>query len=411
MYNNLVPRFIKYVKKDTRSNPDSNTVPSTKSQIDFAKYLVEELNDIGMSDVHYNEKNGYVIATLPSNSDKKVRSIGLISHMDTAEFNSENIEPKFVENYDGESDIKLDEAGQLILTVKEFPNLKKYKGQTLITTNGKTLLGADDKAGIAEIMTTMEVFINNPSLKHGEIKVAFSPDEEIGTGVDNFDIKEFNVDYAYTVDGGCVGELKYETFNAAKAKVTIIGKIIHPGVAKNKMINALKLAALFDNSLPQDMVPEKTEGYEGFFFLMKITGDMSKAEMTYIIRDHDSKKLEEYKQLMISIKDEINSTLDQDRVSIEIQDQYRNMKEVIQNDMSVVEIAKRAMYNLGIEPIIEPIRGGTDGAKISFLGIPTPNLFAGSENYHGPFEFVAVESMIKACDVIKEIIILNEKEG
>lgn len=271
-------------------------------------------------------------------------------------------------------------------------------------------MGADDKAGIAEIITTMEILINNPEIKHGEIKVAFGPDEEIGTGIDNLDINDFDVDYAYTIDGSSVGELQYETFNAAKVNITFLGRSVHPGTGKNKLINALKLAICFDNMLPQDKVPEKTEGYEGFFYIEKIEGTTDKAESRYVIRDHDLQKFEDYKKLLLSIQDEINSRFEENRVFVKIQDQYKNMREEIQKDMTSVEIAKEAMENIGIKPIIEPIRGGTDGARLSFLGIPTPNIFAGGENFHGPFEFIAVESMEKAVELIQEIITLNEKQ-
>lgn len=411
MYENLVPRFIRYVKTETRSNPESTTTPSTQSQVDFAQELLAELKEIGLSDVRYNEKNGFVMGTVPSNTDKKVRSIGFIAHMDTADFNAVGVNPQFVENYDGQSTINLDEAGKYQLTVKDFPNLANYKGQTLITTDGSTLLGADDKSGIAEIMTAMEIILNSPTLKHGEIKVAFGPDEEIGVGADKFDVEEFNVDFAYTMDGGPVGELQYETFSAAQADITIQGKNVHPGTAKNTMISALQLAIDFQNALPADEVPEKTEGREGFFHLMNLTGNPEEAKLSYIIRDHDRELFEARKAKITEVQAQLNSQFDQERISVNMYDQYYNMKEVIEKDMSIVEIASQAMKNLDIEPLIEAVRGGTDGSKISYLGIPTPNIFAGGENMHGRFEFVAVESMEKATDVIVEIVRLNEEQG
>lgn len=412
MYDNLVPRFIKYVKTETRSNPESTTIPSTESQVAFAKTLVEELKELGLSDVKYNEKNGFVTAELPSNTDKEnVRSIGFIAHMDTADFNAVGVSPQFVENYDGKSDIPLDKEGKYKLTVKDFPNLKNYKGQTLITTDGSTLLGADDKAGIAEIMTAMEILLNSPTIKHGKVKVAFGPDEEIGTGANHFDVEDFDVDFAFTMDGGPVGELQYETFSAAQAKITIQGKNVHPGTAKNTMINALKLAIDFDNALPTDEVPEKTEGYEGFFHLMQLSGNEEEATMSYIIRDHDREKFEARKQIILDIQKELNSRFDEERVLVEMSDQYYNMKEIIEKDMSIIDLAKEAMTLLGIEPNTEPVRGGTDGSKISYMGLPTPNIFAGGENMHGRFEYVAVESMEKATDVIVEIVRLNEEKA
>ena len=412
MYDNLVPRFIKYVKTETRSNPESTTIPSTESQVAFAKTLVEELKELGLSDVKYNEKNGFVTAELPSNTDKEnVRSIGFIAHMDTADFNAVDVSPQFVENYDGKSDIPLDKEGKYKLTVKDFPNLKNYKGQTLITTDGSTLLGADDKAGIAEIMTAMEILLNSPTIKHGKVKVAFGPDEEIGTGANHFDVEDFDVDFAFTMDGGPVGELQYETFSAAQAKITIQGKNVHPGTAKNTMINALKLAIDFDNALPADEVPEKTEGYEGFFHLMQLAGNEEEATMSYIIRDHDREKFEARKQMILDIQKELNSRFDEERVLVEMSDQYYNMKEIIEKDMSIIDLAKEAMTLLGIEPNTEPVRGGTDGSKISYMGLPTPNIFAGGENMHGRFEYVAVESMEKATDVIVEIVRLNEEKA
>ncbi|EPH63866.1 peptidase T [Enterococcus casseliflavus] len=407
MYENLLPRFLKYVKTETRSDATSTTTPSTQTQVAFAKELQKELEELGLSDVHYNESNGFVIATLPSNVDHDVRSIGFIAHMDTADFNAENVDPQIIENYDGESTIKLDKEGKYTLNTKDFPNLKNYADETLITTDGTTLLGSDDKSGIAEIMTAMEILLKNPTIKHGEIKVAFGPDEEIGVGADKFDVEDFNVDFAYTMDGGPVGELQYETFNAAQAEITIQGKNVHPGTAKDTMVNALQLAVDFQNALPADEVPEKTEGTEGFFHLMSLSGSVEEAKMAYIIRDHDRSRFEERKAQLLAVQESLNARFDEPRVHVHLYDQYYNMKEIIEKDMSIIDLAKDAMKAVGITPMTEPVRGGTDGSKISYLGIPTPNIFAGGENMHGRYEFVSLQSMMKATDVIVKIAELN----
>ncbi|MBO0461978.1 MULTISPECIES: peptidase T [Enterococcus] len=407
MYENLLPRFLRYVKTETQSDPTSNTTPSTQTQVEFAQVLKKELEDLGLSDVTYNADNGFVIATLPSNVDHDVRSIGFIAHMDTADFNAVGVNPQIIENYDGESTIVLDKEGRFTLNTKDFPNLTNYDGHTLITTDGTTLLGADDKAGIAEIMTAMEILLKNPSIPHGEIKVAFGPDEEIGVGADKFDVEQFNVDFAYTIDGGPLGELQYETFSAAQANITIQGKNVHPGTAKNTMINALQLAIDFHNELPADEVPEKTEGYEGFFHLMALTGSPEEAKMSYIIRDHKRESFEARKAMITSIQEKMNQRFDQERIQVDMYDQYYNMREIIEKDMSIVDLAEKAMIELEIKPVIEPVRGGTDGSKISYLGIPTPNLFAGGENMHGRFEFVSLQVMEKATDVIVKIAELN----
>lgn len=409
MYENLLPRFLHYVKTETRSDATSTTTPTTQTQVDFAHGLMKELEEIGMQEITYNEKNGYVIATLPSNLDKEARKIGFISHMDTADFNAEGVNPQIVENYDGESTIKLDADGKYTLNVKDFPNLKNYAGQTLITTDGSTLLGSDDKSGIAEIMTAMEYLINHPGIKHGEVRVGFGPDEEIGIGADKFDVKQFNTDFAYTMDGGPIGELQYETFSAAQAEITMHGKNVHPGTAKNTMINALQMAIDFHNQLPEGDRPEKTDGREGFFHLLALDGNVEEAKMTYIIRDHDRAKFEERKQMITDLQAKMNSQFDQERVEINMYDQYYNMGEIIEKDMSVIDLAKGAMEEVDVKPVIEPIRGGTDGSKISFMGIPTPNIFAGAENMHGRFEFVSLQTMEKAVDVIVKIIENNAK--
>lgn len=407
MYENLLPRFLRYVKTETQSDPTSHTTPSTQTQVEFAQVLKKELEDLGLSDVTYNTENGFVIATLPSNIDHDVRSIGFIAHMDTADFNAVGVNPQIIENYDGESTIVLDKEGRFTLNVKDFPNLKNYDGHTLITTDGTTLLGADDKAGIAEIMTAMEILLKNPSIPHGEIKVAFGPDEEIGVGADKFDVEQFNVDFAYTIDGGPLGELQYETFSAAQANITIQGKNVHPGTAKNTMINALQLAIDFHNELPAGEVPEKTDGYEGFFHLMALNGSPEEAKISYIIRDHKRESFEARKAMITSIQEKMNQRFDQERIQVEMYDQYYNMREIIEKDMSIVDLAEKAMIELDIKPVIEPVRGGTDGSKISYLGIPTPNLFAGGENMHGRFEFVSLQVMEKATDVIVKIAELN----
>ena len=405
MYDTLKDRFLKYVKFETRSDEKSETIPSTPTQLEFAKILAKELEEIGMENVYVNDAC-FVNATLPGNVDKDVPVIGFIAHMDTADFNATNVNPKIVENYDGE-DIVLNEAKDIVLSVEEFPNLKNYVGKTVITTDGTTLLGADDKAGIVEIVEAMKYLIEHPEIKHGTVKVAFGPDEEIGRGADNFNVEEFGADFAYTMDGGPVGELEYESFNAAGAVFKIKGKSVHPGTAKGKLINASLIAAEVVNSFPADEVPEKTEGYEGFYFLDKINSNCEEAELSYILRDHDREKFEAKKKFAANVAKKINEKYGKELVSVEIKDQYYNMGEIIKDHMNVVEIAKKAMENLGIKPVIEPIRGGTDGSKISFMGLPTPNIFAGGENFHGKYEFVALESMILATDVIVEIVKLN----
>ena len=406
-YETLKDRFLRYVKFETRSDEKSETIPSTPTQLEFAKILVKELEEIGMENVYVNDAC-FVNATLPGNVDKDVPVIGFIAHMDTADFNATNVNPKIVENYDGE-DIVLNEAKDIVLSVEEFPNLKNYVGKTVITTDGTTLLGADDKAGIVEIVEAMKYLIEHPEIKHGTVKVAFGPDEEIGRGADNFNVEEFGADFAYTMDGGPVGELEYESFNAAGAVFKIKGKSVHPGTAKGKLINASLIAAEIVNSFPADEVPEKTEGYEGFYFLDKINSNCEEAELSYILRDHDREKFEAKKKFAANVAKKINEKYGKELVSVEIKDQYYNMGEIIKDHMNVVEIAKKAMGNLGIKPVIEPIRGGTDGSKISFMGLPTPNIFAGGENFHGKYEFVALESMILATDVIVEIVKLNGK--
>ena len=401
-YENLLNRFLTYVKINTRSNPDSTTTPSTQTQVDFAlNVLKPEMESVGLQDVHYLT-NGYLVGTLPANDSTKTRKIGFIAHMDTADFNAEGISPQIIENYAGGS-IELGQSGY-VLSPEEFPNLNKYLGQTLVTTDGTTLLGSDDKSGIAEIMTAIEYLVTHPEIKHGEIRVGFGPDEEIGVGANKFDVDDFNVDFAYTVDGGPLGELQYETFSAASLEIDFMGRNVHPGTAKNQMINALQLAIDFHNQLPEADRPEKTEGYEGFFHLHGMEGTVEKAHSSYIIRDFEDESFENRKKLVQEIADKMNAELGKDCVLITVNDQYYNMKKVIEKDMTPVELAKEVMEDLDIKPVIEPIRGGTDGSKISFMGIPTPNLFAGGENMHGRFEFVSLQTMEKAVDVIIGIV-------
>ena len=405
MDDTLKERFLRYVKFETRSDETSDTIPSTPSQMEFAKMLKKELEDLGLENVFIN-KACFVNATLPSNIDKKVKTIGFIAHMDTADFNAVGISPKIIENYDGK-DIVLNKEKNIVMKVDEFPNLKNYIGKTLITTDGTTLLGSDDKSGIVEIIEAVKYLIEHPEIKHGEIKMAFGPDEEIGRGADYFDVKEFAADYAYTMDGGPVGELEYESFNAAQATFTIKGVSVHPGTAKGKMINAGLIAAEIISTFSKDEVPEKTEGYEGFYYLCNVEASCEDGQVIYIIRDHDREKFNAKKKFVEEIAKKINEKYPKKVVELEMKDQYYNMGEIIKDHMYVVDIAKEAMENVGVTPLIKAIRGGTDGSKISFMGLPTPNIFAGGENFHGKYEFVALESMEKATDVIIEIIKLN----
>ena len=407
MYETLMERFLKYVKIETRSDEKSETIPSTPSQMEFAEMLKKELEEIGLENVFINEAC-FVNGTLPSNIGRKVPTVGFIAHMDTADFNAVNVNPQILENYDGK-DIVLNKEMGITMSVKEFPNLLNYKGQTLITTDGTTLLGADDKAGIVEIMEAVKYLKNNPEIEHGTVKVAFGPDEEIGRGADNFNVKEFDADFAYTMDGGPVGELEYESFNAAQATFRIKGKSVHTGTAKGKMINASSVAVELASMFPKNEVPERTEGYEGFYFLEKIKSSCEDAELTYLLRDHDKEKFLLKKQFVEEIVQKINEKYGKNTVELFLKDQYYNMGEVIKEHMYVVDIARTAMENLNIKPVIKPIRGGTDGSKISFMGLPSPNIFAGGENFHGKYEFVSLENMVKATDTIVEIIKLVSK--
>ena len=378
----FVNRFIRYIKKNTRSDASKAgvVIPSTASQMEFLEELYKELKEIGLEDVKINKNNAFLTATVPANTDN-APVIGFISHVDTADFNAENISPQIHENYDG-GDIALGNSG-FVLSPKEFPNLKKYIGQTLITTDGTTLLGADDKAGVCEIVSAMEYLINNPQIKHGKLRIAFGCDEEVGVGSDNFDVEDFGCDFAYTMDGSSVGELQFECFNAAEAKIDILGKSVHPGDAKNKMINALTIARDIQMAMPLVCVPEKTECREGFIHLVEAHGNVENAELTYIIRDHSKELFEDKKNIVKKICEEINAGYDIERVKLSIHDEYRNMADIINNDPRSVDIATKAMENLGITVNKDPIRGGTDGSKISFKGLPTPNIFAGGENFHG----------------------------
>ena len=399
-------RLIRYAKINTRSDEASTSVPSTACQLDLLHLLVDELKAIGLQEVEFNPENAFVTATLPATSDKPVPTIGFIAHVDTADFNSENVQPRLIPNYDGQ-DIVLNQAQDIVMKVADFPALSSYQGQTLIVTDGTTLLGADDKSGIAEIMTAMAYLAAHPEIEHGKVRVAFGPDEEIGRGADRFDVEHFGCDFAYTMDGGPVGELQYESFNAAGARLHFHGKNIHPGTAKGKMINAVQLLKDFLSALPEDQVPEKTDGRQGFIHPMEAQVTVDQGQLDLIIRDHDRQAFQAKKDLVQSIVDKMNAAYPVPVVSLEMKDQYYNMAEVIEQDMKSVELAKSAMEAIGIKPIIEPIRGGTDGSKISFMGLPTPNIFAGGENMHGRYEFVAVESMVKATQVIVGIIRAN----
>ncbi len=397
----LLPRFLEYVSIDTQSDPYSKSTPSTEKQWNLAKKLVMELHQIGMQEVSIDE-HAYIMATLPSNLDKPVPTIGFISHFDTTpDFSGKNVKPKIIKDYDGE-DITLNKSKNIVLSPDYFEDLLLYKGQTLITTDGTTLLGADDKAGIAEIITAMEYLIQHPEIKHGKIRIAFTPDEEIGRGAHKFDVEKFGAEWAYTMDGSQVGELEYENFNAAGATIKIKGKSVHPGYAKNKMVNAIGISNEFLSLLPLREVPEHTTDREGFFHVHKVKGEIEKAEIELIIRDHDQEHFKARKELLKDITTKLNKKYN-DCIELEIQDQYRNMREKVEPVFHIIEIAKEAMESLNIEPIIKPIRGGTDGSQLSFMGLPCPNIFAGGHNFHGKYEYVPLESMEKAVQVIVKI--------
>lgn len=398
---NVVERFLNYVKFDTQSDELTNLTPSTPGQMIFAQALEKELKKMGLQNISLDE-NGYLMATLPSNIDKKVPTVGFIAHLDTSpDMSGRHVNPRIVESYDG-GDIVLDEAAGVVLSPSDFPELTDYKGQSLIVTDGKTLLGADDKAGIAEIIAAIEHLQNLPEIKHGDIRIAFNPDEEIGLGAHKFDVQRFGADWAYTMDGGAIGELEFENFNAASVKVSFKGRNVHPGYAKHKMINSIRIANQFCIMLPRWETPEHTEGYEGFYHLIGFEGTVEETKLTYIIRDHDRDRFERRKKELEHLTRKINHEYP-GCASIEIKDQYYNMREKIEPVMHVVDIAKQAMENAGVKPKVQPIRGGTDGAQLSFKGLPCPNIFAGGLNFHGRYEFVPIPSMEKAADVIVEI--------
>jgi tripeptide aminopeptidase len=406
-YNGLLDRFLKYVKTETRSNPASSTIPSDPKETAFLNELADELRDLGVEDVHINQQSSYLMGTIPSNVDQDVPVVGFISHVDTADFNAHNVNPQIVKDYDGHSDIQLDQEGKYRLTVADFPSLKKYQGDTLITTDGSTLLGADDKSGVAEIVTMAAYLQAHPEIKHGEIKIGLGPDEEIGSGADHFDVADFGADFAYTVDAGPLGELEYETFNAAQAEIKIAGKDVHTAVAKGTMVNAIQVAIDLHDSLPSHERAEKTAGREGFFHLYKFNGTVDHASMTYLIRDHDRQTFEERKHLLQRIVDGLNTELGEKRITMKLYDQYYNLKDALKDHMDVVDLAKRAMEELDIKPDIYPVRGGTDGSTISYMGLPTPNLFAGGENMHSRYEYVSLQTMERALDVLLKINELN----
>ncbi|WP_428740225.1 peptidase T [Tenacibaculum sp.] len=395
----IIDRFIKYVTIDTESDPNNPAFPSTEKQWNLAKVLEKELKEIGMDDVELDE-NCYLMATLPSNLDYEVPTIGFVAHIDTSpDFTGANVKPQVHENYDGK-DILLNKEENIVLSPDYFEDLLQYKGQTIITTDGTTLLGADDKAGVTEIVSAMEYLIQHPEIKHGKIRICFTPDEEVGKGAHMFDVEKFGAEWAYTMDGSQIGELEYENFNAAGAQVTINGKIVHPGYAKGKMINSMLIASEYINALPEDEVPEKTTGYEGFFHLHHMEGEVEKTTLHYIIRDHDMDQFNNRKKAMLDLAEVLNAKNGQKLVSVDIKDQYFNMKEKVTPVMHIVDIAEEVMKDMGITPLIKPIRGGTDGSQLSYKGLPCPNIFAGGHNFHGRYEYVPAESIMKASEVI-----------
>lgn len=399
----VIERFLKYVSYDTKSDEESTTVPSTNGQMILAKELIKELKEMGIEQISIDE-NGYVMATIPSNIEKDVPTIGFIAHMDTApDMSGENVKPKFVENYDGE-DIVLNVENNIILSPKDFPELKNYIGKTLITTDGTTLLGADDKAGISEIMSAVEYLMQNPQVLHGKICIGFTPDEEVGRGANLFDVAKFDADFAYTIDGGTVGELEYENFNAAGVKICVHGRNVHPGSAKGKMIHSTLIANELVSALPQDETPGTTEGYEGFYHLTALNGEVEETKLQYIIRDFDNQSFENRKVFIKNIADKLNDKYGNGTVEIEIKDQYFNMKEKIEPVKHIIDTAFLAMKEVGVTPIMVPIRGGTDGARLSFMGLPTPNIFTGGHNFHGKYEFIPTFAMEKAVEVILKIV-------
>lgn len=406
MKEELIERLSRYAKIDTQSDASSETVPSTDKQWNLLKELETELNAIGMSDVNLDDK-GYLFAALPANTEGK-KTIGFLAHVDTAtDFTGTNVKPQLVK-YEGGS-ITLNDALDIVLSPEQFPNLNNYKGHTLMTTDGTTLLGADNKAGVAEIVTAVEYLINHPEIKHGTVKVGFTPDEEIGRGPHDFDVEKFDADFAYTVDGGPLGELQYESFNAAGATVKVTGNSVHPGTAKNKMVNAVRIAADIITGFDADDTPEKTAGYEGFNHISNFTGDVETAEFNMIIRDFDTASFKERKEAVEQKITDFRDKYPEAAIELDMADQYYNMKEIIEKDMTIVNLAEEAMKSLGIEPVIQPVRGGTDGSQLSYKGLPAPNIFTGGENFHGKFEFASIEDMEKSAKTIVKIIELNAK--
>lgn len=404
-----VERLLKYVKFNTKSDENTRVTPSTKGQLVLGEELKKELEELGLKDVSL-DKNGYIMATLPKNVDKEVKTIGFIAHMDTSpDMTADNVKPQVVENYDGK-DIILNQKENIILSPSDFPEITRYIGKTLITTDGTTLLGADDKAGVSEIMAAIEYLVKNPEIPHGTIKVGFTPDEEIGEGADHFDVEKFGAELAYTVDGGEIGELEYENFNAATAKIHIKGRNVHPGTAKNKMISSMHIANEFINLIPNNERPEYTEGYEGFYHLISISGEVEESNLSFIVRDFDRDNFEKRKKLIISIGELINQKYGDKLVEVNIKDQYYNMKEKVEPVKYIVDIAYKAMEQVDVTPKVSPIRGGTDGARLSFMGLPTPNLFTGGHNFHGKYEFIPTFAMEKAVDVILKIIEIYVKD-
>lgn len=402
----IVQRFMEYVQIETTSNSDSQTCPSTEGQFVFARHLAKELEKIGLANVDVDE-NGYVMATLPSNMEKDIPAIGFVAHMDTSpDMYGNNVKPRIVTNYDGEA-ILLNKELDIKLSPRDFPELKNYIGQDIIVTDGTTLLGADDKAGVAAIVSAMEYLINHPEVKHGEVKIAFTPDEEIGRGADRFDVLKFGAKFAYTVDGGELGELEYENFNAAEAKITIQGRNVHPGSSKNKMRNALLIAMELNAMLPPAEIPAHTEGYEGFYHLNKVEGTVEQAKIQYIIRDHDKQRFLERKARVEAIAAYLNDKYGAGTISLNLRDQYYNMREKIEAVIEIIDLAKEAMEAAGVRPLITPVRGGTDGARLSFKGLPCPNIFTGGHNYHGKFEYLPIQSLKKSAEVVLKIIELH----
>ena len=399
---NVTERFLKYVSFTTTSDENTNMTPSTPGQLFFANYLVEELKNIGLEEVEL-DANGYIMATLPSNIDKDIPTIGFISHMDTSpDMSAKNVKARVVSNYNGE-DILLNEEQIILLETDKYPEILQYKGQDIIVTDGTTLLGADDKAGVTEIVSAMEYLIKHPEIKHGKIRIGFTPDEEIGQGADHFNVEKFNAEWAYTMDGGEIGELEYENFNAAGAKVTFNGLNVHPGYAYHKMINSMRIAQQFVGMLPRSETPEHTTGYEGFYHLTNVEGTVEKSTLSYIIRDHDSDRFDRRKKEMQHLVNKINAEFGANTAVLEIKDQYYNMREKVEPVMHIVDLAFQAMESVGVTPKVKPIRGGTDGSRLSYMGLPCPNIFAGGHNFHGRFEYVPVQSMEKATMVIVKI--------